>query len=247
MDTPYFIRVIDFETATADFEPPPQGTGICEVGWCDVSHTPSANAIAVEDPESKLCNPGCPISPVAMAAHHITEAMVANEPLASSIIRVAFEPEVARAAHNKKFDQQFVDATAHPIQICTWKCAHRLWPHAPGFGNHALRYWLGLDLDPELWRPSHRAGPDAYVTASILAAMLRDGADVEELIQWSSEPVLLVTCTLGKQAGKPWAEIDEGFLRWLTNKENETPGSFDEDTVHTAWHYLKIATSGETL
>jgi len=35
-----------------------------------------------------------------------------------------------------------------------------------------LRYWRNLVLDPALAMPPHRAGPDAYVTACLLAELL---------------------------------------------------------------------------
>lgn len=240
-DAPPFIRVIDFETT--GLKPPPEGSGICEVGWCDV-HLDEGGAARVGEPDAILTNPGCPIPATASAVHHITDLMVANAPLAATVLREVFEPEVPKAAHYMRFDRQFYDPGGD--FICTCKVARRLWPHAPGFGNQDLRYWIGLELDPEYWRPAHRARGDAYVTASLLAQVISEGASVPELLEWSVEAVLLSTCRYEKHAGKPWAEVDEGFLRWLLNKEADKPGSFDPDEVYTARHYLKRAEQGET-
>ena len=47
--------------------------------------------------------------------------------------------------------------------------ALRVWPEAPRHSNQVLRYWRGMRLDHARAMPPHRAGPDAWVTAHILA------------------------------------------------------------------------------
>ena len=67
-----------------------------------------------------------------------------------------------------------------------------------------------------LWTmPSHRAGPDAYVTAWLLVALLNAGATGKQMIAWTKEPKLMPKCPLGKFRGKPWPEVDAGFLGWM--------------------------------
>lgn len=112
--------------------------------------------------------------------------------------------------------------------ICTFKCALRLWPDAPSHSNQALRYWLDpVGLDRAIASRSHRALPDAYVTAFLLREMLRE-ATVEQLVAWTREPALLTKIAFGKHRGKRWAEVDAGFLRWILTKD------FDEDVLLTA-------------
>ena len=64
--------------------------------------------------------------------------------------------------------------------------------------------------------PAHRAGPDAYVTAHILKAILEAGVSSRDLVAWTKEPRVLPTCPIGAEwRGKPWAEVDAGFLNWM--------------------------------
>jgi exodeoxyribonuclease X len=127
------------------------------------------------------------------------------------------EPIGILAAHNAAFEQKFMGETEQPW-ICTYKCALRVWPDVPGHSNQVLRYWLEdqglLSLDADKAMPPHRAGPDAYVTAHILLALLKV-ATVEQMIEWTKEPRLLPRCTIGKFRGKPWAEVEWGFLNWM--------------------------------
>ena len=81
-----------------------------------------------------------------------------------------------------------------------------------------LRYWLGLDLDDAQAMPPHRARPDAYVTAHILCALL-NVASLEDMISWTSEPRAMAACPIGKHKGKPWAEIDRGYLTWMVGSD----------------------------
>jgi exodeoxyribonuclease X len=48
------------------------------------------------------------------------------------------------------------------------------------------------------------------------------------LIKWTAEPALLPRITFGKYRGTKWADVDEGFLRWVADRD------FDEDTLFTA-------------
>ena len=136
-------RVVDFETI--GFDPPIDAVGICEVGYCDLMADPDGTHLQVGDPSSILCNPGCPIPPTASAIHHIVDADVADEPPAASILREVFtNADVPKVAHNARYERLFYrgpECEGAHRWVCTWKCAHRVWPHAPGFSNQALRYW----------------------------------------------------------------------------------------------------------
>ena len=117
-----------------------------------------------------------------------------------------------------EFEARFLGEHGLPV-ICTYKAALRVWPDAPGHSNSVLRYWLEdqglLSLDHDTAMPPHRAGPDAYVTAHILKALFAAGATGKEMVAWTREPRLLPTCPIGKFRGKPWAEVDAGFLDWM--------------------------------
>ncbi len=211
------IRVIDFETT--GMEPPAQ---VCEVGVCDL-HLVDGDWV-VGEPRAFLCGVDA-MPPEVRAVHHI--------PLADVKGRAPFNPAgvwdanrddgvAILAAHNMTFEQGFLGPPETPL-LCTLKAAYRVWPEAPGHSNGVLRYWLEdqglLSLDHETAMPPHRAGPDAYVTAHILKALLAAGATGKEMVAWTREPKAFPTCPIGKEwRGKPWAQIEAGFLQWMTRQ-----------------------------
>lgn len=235
------IRVIDLETsglAPPDHQP-------IEIGFCDIRSTKTDLAGSPKTWEviggfDCACNPGVPIPPEASAVHHIIDEDVRGAepwPVAiAPIVAQAFvaqEPIVGLAAHSAKFERQWItDEMVRRDWICTYKCALRLWPDAPSHSNQALRYWhKPFGLDRSVAAVSHRAFPDAYVTAFLLRDML-ELATIEDMIKWSSEPALQVRCHIGKWRGKPWREVDDGFLAWVSERD------FDEDVIFTVRHEM---------
>lgn len=200
------IRVIDFETTGT--EPPAE---VCEVGICDLH----LEERIIDEPRSWLCGVKS-MPPEVRAIHHISLAECQGLP-AFDVAVLADDAPDAFAAHSAEFECKFFRSEA-PM-ICTYKTALRVWPNAPGHSNGALRYWLedqGLIApDHASTQPAHRAGPDAYVTAHILLALFNSGATGREMVAWTKEPRLLPTCPLGKFRGKPWSEVEGGFLGWM--------------------------------
>lgn len=208
------IRVIDFETTGMK---PPEAK-VVESAFCDLEQTTAGWAVL--PPVSWLCDVDV-ISPEVRAIHHISLADV------KAAMRPPFnEPELwlsgdqigAVASHNWAFDSQFITSPPAPA-ICTWKAALRVWPHAPSHSNGALRYWLeDQGLIPVLGdaaQPAHRAGADTVVTAHILKTILDTGTTGKEMVAWQKEPGVLPTCPIGKFRGKPWPEVETGFLLWM--------------------------------
>lgn len=204
------IRVIDFETTGT--EPPAQ---VCEVGICDLY----LDAKMVGTPQSWLCGVET-MPPEVRAVHHISLEECQSYDWFREDMVIGYDHPDALAAHNAEFETKFF-APTKPV-ICTHKAALRVWPDAPAHNNGTLRYWLedqGLIApDHALTQPAHRAGPDAYVTAHILLALFNTGVTGREMIAWTKEPRLLPTCPIGAEwRGKKWADVDGGFLRWMTN------------------------------
>ena len=205
------IRVIDFETT--GMEPPAQ---VCEVGTCDLD----LEAKQVAPVRSWLCGVTA-MPPEVRAVHHISLAECQGEQPFEAGDMLRDMDIQALAAHNADFELKFFESPL-PV-ICTYKSALRAWPDAPSHSNGALRYWLEdqglITLDHASTQPAHRAGPDAYVTAHILLALFNAGHTGREMIAWTKEPRLLPTCPIGAEwRGKKWAEVDGGFLRWMTNQ-----------------------------
>ncbi|WP_331326481.1 3'-5' exonuclease [Methylobacterium fujisawaense] len=234
--------MIDLETT--GFEPP--AAAVCEIGWCDltaVAHNVDGVPTSwdVGQPYASYVWPGHSVPPETSAIHHIVDEDLHGAPLWSKAAEMVVNPKampgnppVALVAHNAKFEKQFCtdDLTGGLPWICTYKCALRIFPHAPGHSNGTLRYWLKpLGLDRATAAASHRAGPDAYVTAFLLRALLAE-ASIEKLIAWSAEPALQIKCWIGKNRGQLWTEVDESFLWWVSARD------FDEDVLFTVRHEI---------
>ncbi len=250
-----FIRVIDVETT--DFEPDGKvcEVGWTDIRPSQVDMDGNPTVWEVGPTRSGLIDPGVPIPATASALHHITDHTIAAErakritvpawdraaPVALSARQSDPAPH-AYAAHNAKFERFFCARWTGDVPwICTYKAALRIWPDAPGHSLQVLRYWLGMYEDHG---PAHRAGPDTRYTAFVLAELLGvvaarrseaslDHADpdhtpVRIMAEWANNPALQVTCWLGNWCGKPWREVDAGFLEWVLGKD------FDADVIYTA-------------
>lgn len=234
-----FIRIIDLEST--GFEPPEHA--VCEIGWCDV-HADVADPTTgllqwrVTGGGNELVNPGRPIPPETSAIHHIVDEDVADAPTwevaAAAILRPSPVAPIAFAAHSAKMERQWCtdDLTGGVPWICTYKAALRLWRDAPAHSNQTLRYWRRpTGLDRAEAAVSHRAYPDAYVTAFHLRDLLTL-APLDDLIRWTNEPALQVRCHIGKWRGHLWSEVDLGFLEWIAVRD------FDDDVLFTARHEI---------
>lgn len=214
------IRSVDFETTGF-----PPDAGIVEVGTTDIFIDESDGMITIGKPWSIITNPGRPIEIAAMAIHHITEADIVGRESPESVLTAISKDVDYFAAHNSKFEESFFST---PIPwICSYKVALRLCPTAPNHQNQTLRYFLKTPVDPELCQPAHRAGPDSYVAAHTLVKFMKDlGTKLtpDLMVNWSKLPPLLPTCPIGKEwRGKPWAEVDRGFLAWCTRQAGMEP------------------------
>lgn len=225
-DLPAFTRdynVIDCEsTGFADH------AELIEVASCILT-LDSERRTVIGEPISELFRPTCEIEPDARATHHITAPMVADHFPVTADDRKRFIERPERGvpvsvivAHNAEYEQKFFGAEIGETPVlCTLKAALRVFPEAPSHKNGALYYWLqdqGLIPDlGEAAHPMHRAGPDTLITAHILAVLLQK-ATTQAMLQWSLEPRLLPTCPIGEWRGKPWAEVEHGFLSWMVKK-----------------------------
>lgn len=205
------IRVVDFETSGTE---PSEGAEVCEVGICDL-HLVERR---IDEPKSWLCAVKA-MPPEVRAVHHISLAECSDYDAfrVEDLFAHASGMPAAIAAHNSEFETKFFESPV-PV-ICTYKTALRIWPDAPSHSNGALRYWLEDQgkIAPvhHLTQPAHRAGPDAYVTAHILLALIDAGATGRDMIAWTKEPRLLPKCPIGKFRGQPWCEVEAGFLGWM--------------------------------
>lgn len=196
------IRVIDFETTGF-----PPKAGVCEAGWTDVRI--SQGRAIVGDTVSRLCNPGLPISPQAEAMHGISDAMVAGEKPSSLIFKEMNEGAEAFCAHNCEFERNFFGGYDRDW-ICTYKVALAKFPGLNSYKNGNLPAALGIVLDPARCAPLHRAGPDTYVTAMILAHFIGAGIAVSEMVSATTVDLM----PYGKHRGTPIRDLPLTYMRW---------------------------------
>ena len=229
------IRCIDFETTG---EPGGEERhAVCEVGWTDIRVSlGNPVTVSVGMPCSLVCDPGRSIPPEAKAVHHITEAEVADMlPAADVLQELTFGNPTFFCAHNADFERAFFDGRGVPF-ICTYKVALRVWPDAPSHNLQFLRYWLDLDIVHEIGLPAHRAGPDSYVGAALLARILtsENAPDFETMLRWSNGPPLLTRVTFGKHKGALWDDLPTDYLEWILDKSE-----MDRNTKINALHRLR--------
>ncbi len=214
------LRVCDVETSGMD---PADGAEVCELGWVDLLPLLGQSGWAVNHFTHNSLYGVTTMPPEVRAVHHITMAdLYGYEPFGPGYVADMCADVDVLVAHNCDFERRFIDAGGTPW-ICTYKSALRVWPEAPGHSNSVLRYWLEdqglLSLDHDRAMPPHRAGPDAYVTAHILLALLKV-ATVEEMVEWTKSPRVLPKMPMGKWKGYSWGRIDWGYLDWILNKSD---------------------------
>lgn len=223
------IHVIDTETTGLD----PEKDRIVEFAAVKCVHSTHADGsfddFRFEPWGSSLVNPGIPISPEASAKHHLIDEDVAGAPsLEEAVANVlgAFYPDatVPICGHNCRFDRAFLPMLHDRPWLDTYRCAMHVWPDAPAYGNQVLRYWMKFDLPRD--HPTHRALPDAIVTAHLLAHLLRERS-VDDLLKLSTKAVLLRKVSFGMHFGKLWAEVPTSYLEWSQKQD------FDPDVKFT--------------
>ncbi|MDX2277699.1 MAG: DUF3820 family protein [Hyphomonadaceae bacterium] len=227
------FTVIDLETG--GIAPP---ASVIEIGHTIVLFETETKEIEIGLPHHKLFKPAGRLSSDNIAVHHLTEAMLAPYELCErahleAVARIR-RPNFLVAA-NCAFEQQWFTPEicrrddGEPRWICTVKGAARLMPEAPSHSNQAIRYELGLDLDEGLAMPPHRAGPDSYVTACILATWLINGVRVRDLVQWTLEPRYMTKLPFGKHKGQRFDAVPRDYLEWLVKQAD-----MDGDAKHWA-------------
>lgn len=245
------IRVVDIETIFEE----PQPNSIVEIGYTDVISTGTdllggPTDWMVGETWSTLINPGQPVTPETQAIHHIADEDVQGSLPWSEVWPLVFrgaehEGVIGYAAHGAKFERAFIgtDITGVLPWIDTYHCSLWVYPDSPSHSNQALRYYnKPVGLDRKKAEPTHRAGPDSYVTAFHVRDLLNAGHSIEKLVEWTNGPALLPRCKIGDDyrnggKGTPWADVSDGMLDWVLRKMSGDPTR--ENEVFTARHHIE--------
>jgi len=225
--TKVLLRAVDLETG--GLEPP---ACVIEIGHTDVIWDSETRESVIEGPFSQLFQATHPLDPENIAVHHLLPSRLAEWPVCTDAdlrqVATSESPAFLVAAFCQ-FERKWItdDMIGTARWICTVKAAARLYPDANSHSNQAVRYLLGLDLADDLAMPPHRAGPDSFVTAHILAHMLKTET-VRDLVAWTALPVHMPVCPIGKHKNAPWADVPADFLQWMLR----TPDMSDDLKYH---------------
>jgi exodeoxyribonuclease X len=222
------LRCLDLETS--GMAPPKE---VIEIGICDVIYNTETKEVRIEPQPSALFGVGEPMGPEVIAVHHITNKAIEGLPICTVEDMqhvVNWRQPFCLIAHNRDFEAKWFtpEVMGETRLACTYKAALRIWPDAPVHSNQGLRYWLDLDLDDAMASPPHRGGPDAYVTAHIVARMLQTHR-VQDIVRFTLEPRAFPICPLTKHRG-PWEDVPHDFLSWMAFKAAD----LDPDLKHAA-------------
>lgn len=219
------VRIRTFDLETTDL--PEKGGVVIEAGYVDSIYereheeAPWVPINIAHRVSQQFFDPGNnPMSIEARATHHIKDKDLRDKPPhteAPAWVIGATQIQIF-AAHNAEFEMKYVTIPEDSFWIDTYKVALRLFPDMDRHNNQYLRYALGLTLDDELSMPPHRALPDAYTTAHILARML-EMCSIKEAVSWSRELPYLTKITFGAHFGKKYDEVPASYLRWVLSQE----------------------------
>jgi DNA polymerase III epsilon subunit-like protein len=191
-----------------------------------------------------LFNPGRPIAIEAMAVHHITNEMVAdqppfkNSPAYKKLETLLNGEQSILVAHNARFDIDMLrrEGIQTDKAICTYKLSRYLDKEGriPQYNLQYLRYHLKLDIDAV----PHSALGDILVLEGLFRRIRAqfepaDEADAaSQMLKISREPVLVARMPFGKHKGQKMEQIPPDYLQWLLSTD------LDEDLAYTARYYL---------
>lgn len=185
------------------------------------------------DSFESLVDPGIPISPDAIAIHHISESMVRGKPKIEEILPQIFSmiDNHIIVGHSIGFDLSMIMNTAKkrnvpcPIKpersIDTVRLA-RLYAQTPSNTLEDLRKHFNIEEEG-----AHRAMNDVIVNIKVFKYLSLDFKKTEEILTRLKQPILLKAMPLGKHKGLPFREVPIDYLYWASNQD------FDDDLLHS--------------
>lgn len=197
------MKVLAIDTETHALKDPQA----VEVAWLELD-APSGNRQRF----ASLYKPSEPITFGAMAAHHLTDADVADAPQSGSF-RL---PEGVQyiVGHNVDFDWRVI-GKPDVRRICTLALARHLWPELDSHSLGAVMWAKFSDRCKRLeW---HRAEHDVAHVARLLP-LIREAAGVASwgaLWQLSEVARVPVVMPFGKHQGELIADVPADYAAWL--------------------------------
>jgi exodeoxyribonuclease X len=191
-----------------------------------------------------LVNPKRPLTPDNSAIHRLIDEDLVGAPYIDEAMEEFarwIPADAVPVAHHLVFDAGFLPILSGGL--CSKRLAMHVAPDAPNWKNQTLRYYFKEVARAKNIRnlgDAHRAISDATVTATILPRLLdlylaQGGVDdIDALIAFAESPILLKHMWLGKHYGKPFEDIDYGYLSWALETLE-----LNSDQRYTLEHHLR--------
>ena len=191
-----------------------------------------------------LVDPEMTIPEASIAIHHISQQMVAGQPLIKEALPkfLEFVGDDIIVGHGVEFD---IDVLANSAEregiptairknrfIDTLRMA-RIYGKSPS--NSLVQLRKHFQIEPEV---AHRAMGDVVVNIEVFKKLLWGFPTLEKLFDVLSRPILLKQMPLGKHKGRPFKEIPIEYLRWASYKD------FDQDLLFSIRIELKRRKQG---
>jgi len=201
---------------------------------------------------SSLCKSEKKISTEAMALHHITNEMLkesssCKDSEAYALIQENNSKENILVMHNAPFSLAMLEKEGFKSKmkcVDTMRCTKALISECEHFNLQFLRYELLLYKDEmalaealKVDLNAHRALSDAF-HVMLLYRTLLEYATLSQLIEISSNPILMQKLPFGKYSGRyieEIASVDSGYLHWML----ENIKDMDEDLSYSINHYIQ--------
>lgn len=197
-----------------------------EGGVCDIAIVELDEDLNIVSSVEQMTDPERPISPAASGIHHITNAMVENEPTLGEFMELQAYPldhdDLVICGHNIQFDCRMLAEHLPKTyrRVCTLKLARDLWPDLDNHQLQTIRYTFGLEAGP-----AHRAMGDVITCISFLRHIAKErNIGLTEIIELARKPMSLESkLTFGKHKGTKLKNLPLSYVQWLLNQANPDP------------------------
>jgi DNA polymerase-3 subunit epsilon len=168
-DNPVTLGVLDTETTGLD----PKSDELVEVAITVLAINRNGEIYDIEEPRSWLEQPFRPLEPRVMQVTGLTDADLAGQRFDTDAITSLVERCDVLVSHNARFDRAFLARRFGRLVDRPWGCtvSDMDWLDH-GLGGRSLGHLL---YEAGHFYEAHRAGPDSWALACLLAGRARDG------------------------------------------------------------------------
>lgn len=168
-DNPVTLGILDTETTGLD----PERDEVVEVAVTLLAINCSGELYDIEEPRSWLEQPSRPLEPKVMQVTGLTDADLVGQRFDVGAIDALLKRCHVLVSHNAKFDRAFLASRFGNLVDKPWGCtvSDMDWL-GHGLGGRSLGHLL---YEGGYFYEAHRAGPDSWALACLLAGRASDG------------------------------------------------------------------------